>query len=146
VTTTQNGLSVTFFAAGQPAQQGSKAPVGNGRFIESNSQLKSWRSVVAAACPMEAPLACGVSLTVEFRYSRPKSHYGRRNGQPYLKGNAPIYKTSAPDLDKLIRAVNDALKGIAFVDDALVVYITASKVYTHRTVGAYITITPLSEP
>jgi len=146
MTATQNGLSVTFFAAGQPAAQGSKRHVGNGVMLETNPNLKSWRSVVAAACPMEAPLACGVSLTVEFRYSRPKSHYGRRNGQPYLKGSAPIYKASAPDLDKLIRAVNDALKGIAFVDDALVVHIKASKLYTHGTVGAYIMITPLSEP
>jgi crossover junction endodeoxyribonuclease RusA len=138
--------SISFFAQGVPSAQGSKKYVGNGIMIDTDKNLKSWRSVVAAACPMEAPLSCGVSLTVEFRYSRPKSHYGRRNGQPYLKGSAPIYKASAPDLDKLIRAVNDALKGIAFVDDALVVHITASKLYTHGTVGAYITITPLSEP
>lgn len=140
---TQNGLPVTFLAAGQPAAQGSKRHVGNGVMLETNPNLKSWRSVVAAACPMEAPLACPVSLDIEFRYSRPKSHYGRRNGQPYLKDTAPLYKTSAPDLDKLVRAVNDALKGIAFVDDALVAAITVVKVYTESTTGAYITITPL---
>jgi crossover junction endodeoxyribonuclease RusA len=137
---------IEFFAAGQPAQQGSKRSVGNGRFVEVNPNLHSWRSVVAAACPLEAPLSCGVAMVVEFRYSRPKSHYGTRKGQPYLKGNAPIFKTSPSDLDKLIRAVNDALTGVAFVDDALVVHITASKVYTSYTVGAHITLTPLSEP
>lgn len=114
--------------------------------LETNPNLKGWRSVVATACPITTPLTCGVALVVEFRYSRPKNHFGRLKGQPYLKGNAPIYKTSTPDLDKLLRAVNDALTGVAFVDDALVVHVAASKVYTVGTAGAAITITPLSEP
>lgn len=137
---------IAFFAQGLPSAQGSKRYVGNGIMIDTDKNLKSWRSVVAAACPLEAPLSCGVAMVVEFRYSRPKSHYGTRKGQPYLKGNAPIFKTSAPDCDKLIRAIGDALTGVAFVDDALVVHITASKVYTTHTVGAHITLTPLSEP
>jgi crossover junction endodeoxyribonuclease RusA len=144
MTTTQNGLSVVFFAAGTPAAQGSKRHVGNGVMLETNPQLKSWRSVVAAACPMEAPLTLPVSLDIEFRYNRPKGHYGSRKGQPYLKDSAPTYKGSMPDCDKLARAILDALTGIAYVDDALVVHLSVLKIYAETTAGALITIAPIS--
>jgi crossover junction endodeoxyribonuclease RusA len=140
---TQKGLSIEFFAAGQPAQQGSKRSVGNGRFVEVNPNLHSWRSVVAAACPLEAPLTLPVSLDIEFRYNRPRAHYGSRKGQSYLKEAAPAFKGSAPDADKLARAVLDALTGIAYVDDALVVHLSVLKVYTEGTAGAHITIAPI---
>ena len=137
---------IIFFAPGKPAQQGSKRHVGNGIMLESNPHLHSWRSVVASACPITTPLTCGVALEVVFKFSRPKNHIGRRKGQPYLKGDAPIYKTSTPDTDKLLRSILDSLTGIAYTDDALVCHVTASKVYTVGATGAEITITPLSEP
>jgi crossover junction endodeoxyribonuclease RusA len=139
-------VTIQFFCPGKPAQQGSKRYVGNGIMLETNPELKSWRAVVATACPITTPLTCGIAIEIEFRYNRPASHFGTRSKQRYLKGNAPIYKTSAPDCDKLIRAVGDSLKGIAYVDDALIVKITASKLYTMGTAGALVTITPLSEP
>lgn len=139
-------MTIQFFCPGTPAQQGSKRYVGNGIMLESNPNLKSWRAVVATACPITTPFTCGIAIEIEFRYSRPASHFGRRDKKPYLKGNAPIYKTSAPDCDKLIRAIGDSLKGIAYRDDALIVQITASKLYTNGITGALITITPLSEP
>ena len=139
-------MTIVFFAPGIPAAQGSKRNVGNGIMLETNPLLKSWRSVVATACPIAAPLTCGISLEMIFKFSRPKNHFGRRKGEPYLKGDAPIYKTSAPDTDKLCRAVLDALTGVAYTDDALVCHIIASKVYTVGTTGAEITIRLLSEP
>ena len=43
------------------------------------------------------------------------------------------YPTVAPDLDKLVRAVLDALTGICYLDDSQVTDIRASKVYGSST-------------
>jgi len=137
---------IQFFAAGTPSGQGSKTYMGKGIMIDTNKNLKSWRSVIACACPMDAPLSCLIGIELVFYFSRPQSHYGRRDKKPYLKGNAPIYKPSKPDADKLARAALDALTGIAYVDDAMVVKLTVHKCYTHATTGVQVTITPLSEP
>lgn len=135
--------SVRFFAAGQPVAQGSKRHVGNGVMLETNPHLRSWRSVVAGACPMEAPLGCAVAVRLEFRFCRPKGHYGRRGGQPYLKEGAPLFKDSTPDLDKLSRGVLDALTGVAVVDDRLVAVLEARKVWTEGQAGVAVTIEAL---
>jgi crossover junction endodeoxyribonuclease RusA len=141
---------IQFFAPGIPAQQGSKTPVGSGRFVESNPQLKSWRSVVAASCvrshPAVEPLTGPVFMTLVFWYPRPQGHYRKRKGEVMLRDDAPTYKQSAPDLDKLVRAVCDALTGIAFADDKLVANLLAVKRYTEKTAGVEITISSLPQP
>lgn len=141
-----NPSDITFFAPGIPSAQGSKRHVGNGIMVDTDKNLKSWRSVVAGACPLEAPLNCPVEVSIVFCYNRPKSHYGRRDKKPYLKDDAPYFKSSAPDVDKLMRAVCDALTGIAYVDDALIARLSASKIYIDQLAGARITIAPLKNP
>ena len=133
-------MTVSFFVPGTPAQQGSKRYVGKGIMIDTNSQLKSWRGAVAQACPMEAPLNGPIRLYLEFCYCRPKSHYGSKNKEPYLKPDAPLYKTSAPDLDKPIRAIGDALTGVAYVDDAQVAELHVKKTYTCQQAGVFVQI------
>jgi len=50
----------------------------------------------------------------------------------------------APDIDKLLRAVSDALTGVGYMDDAQIVEVYASKIYADNT---YIEITDdLSSP
>jgi crossover junction endodeoxyribonuclease RusA len=133
---------IEWFVPGHPAQQGSKRHIGHGIMIESNPKLKSWRTLIAQTAPITEPYLTAVKLTVQFMYLRPKSHYGRRDGLPYLKPTAPYFKTSAADLDKLVRAVNDSLTGIAFRDDAQVACIVASKTYTEEQEGVHITLEP----
>ena len=135
-------MIISWFVPGTPAQQGSKRHVGRGIMVESNPQLKSWRGAVAQGCPMEAPLNGPIRLFLEFCYCRPKAHYGRRNGEPYLKSDAPLYKTSAPDLDKLVRAVGDALTGVAYFDDAQVAELHVKKVYTSQQAGVLVLLEP----
>jgi Holliday junction resolvase RusA-like endonuclease len=72
-----------------------------------------------------------VKLAVTFSFPRPKSHY--RSDGVTLKPSAPYYKTSAPDLDKLQRAIGDALTGTVFRDDALVAVWEVRKVYDETT-------------
>jgi Holliday junction resolvase RusA-like endonuclease len=58
-----------------------------------------------------------VGVSFDFRFPRPRSHYGKRGLLP----SAPRHMVTKPDLDKLIRAALDALTGIIWRDDAQVV-------------------------
>ncbi len=93
----------------------------------TNPRTKPWEAVVAAAAleagaePLDGPIAVGLV----FRLPRPAGHFGRR----WLRPAAPAWPASRPDLDKLIRAVLDALTGICWRDDSRVVEIRATKRY-----------------
>lgn len=55
---------------------------------------------------------------------------GLRFGLKQSKSNKDPYPVIRPDLDKLIRAVLDALTGVLFVDDSQVVHIDAQKTFS----------------
>jgi Holliday junction resolvase RusA-like endonuclease len=55
---------------------------------------------------------------LSFRLPKPKS---------LPKGQ--VFMTKRPGLDKLVRSVKDALRGVLYRDDAQVVRLTASKTY-----------------
>ena len=113
---------VSLFVPGVPAPQGSKRHVGNGRMIESSAAVGPWRERVALATHQamrgSAPMVGPVVVELAFLMPRPKS---ARPGAA---------ATKRPDLDKLVRAVLDALTGIAFVDDSQVIRIDATKSLT----------------
>lgn len=127
---------LTFFAAGTPRPKGShKAFVVNGRAILAGmgKDEKGWRATVTG-CASDAMKAAGVAplegcveVLLEFYEQRPKSHL-RTNGQ--LKPNAQPRPTKAPDADKLMRSVGDALNGVCWRDDAQVCEATIRKLYT----------------
>ena len=129
--------TLAFTVHGTPAPQGSKTivPTAAGpRTKESNErQLRAWRQAIAdtAATAMDGhgPLTGPCELDATFVFARPRSHYrtGRHAGE--LKPSAPIHCDKRPDLDKLLRAVGDALTGIALIDDATIVKLTARKHY-----------------
>lgn len=78
----------------------------------------AWRYLIAmearkAGCQ---PIEGAIRIKLDFIYQRPKS----------VKRDLP---TIAPDLDKQIRSVLDALTGVAYVDDGQVVGIQATKRY-----------------
>lgn len=58
-----------------------------------------------------------VTLTVHALFARPKSHYGTGRNAHRLKPSAPRAHTKKPDLDKLIRAVGDALTNAGVIED-----------------------------
>ncbi len=60
----------------------------------------------------------------------------QRIGQPH---------SIKPDVDNLVKAVKDALKGIAWIDDAQVAELTALKVWGHPG-SVSICVRPLTEP
>lgn len=68
-----------------------------------------------------------VALWCQFCFEPPKSWGKRKKEQAVDK---LIQKTSKPDIDNLLKAVMDALNGLAWVDDAQVVQIYAKKIYS----------------
>lgn len=116
--------NVEFFVPGIPRPQGSKSFKGmrGGRPIltESSAGLPEWRAKISQVArlywrggPWDGPLG----VTYEFIMPRPKQ-WGRTRNDPM---------TQRPDGDKLERAVNDGLTGIAFKDDSQIVAWTGSK-------------------
>ena len=91
----------------------------NNRVVHTKSkELLAWRQNVAARA-LEAgikPADGAVEISLRFYYERPKTV-------------TRALPTVPPDLDKQIRSVLDALKGVAYVDDGQVVSISATKEY-----------------
>ena len=131
-----------FTVEGDPAPQGSKRYVGNGRMVEMSKKVKPWRAAVVTAA-QAALIAtdewdaqthghCAVGLQVTFRFARPLSHYGTGRNAQTLKPDAPTYVTSRSkgDADKILRATDDALTTSGVIaDDSLIVAVHAFKVY-----------------
>lgn len=147
-------LGVEFFVAGLPAPGGSKRgfPIKgrDGRVHVAMTEAggertKNWRASVALAAqgafvigPLEGP----VMLELWFYMPRPKAHRRKDGG---LVSWAPIYPAKKPDLTKLVRSTEDALTGIAWLDDAQVVEQHVRKAYVgspYMTAGCRIRVTP----
>jgi Holliday junction resolvase RusA-like endonuclease len=95
----------------------------NGHVIHNKgSELAAWRSAIALSAKKVGarPEKNPVAIDLIFVQLKPKT----------VKRNEP---SVAPDLDKLIRAVLDALTAIAYVDDGQVTEIYARKVYGETT-------------
>jgi crossover junction endodeoxyribonuclease RusA len=144
-------MNYSFTVWGIAAPQGSKRHVGKGVMLESSDRVRPWRQDVRFAALEERPpnwdMATPMRLDLVFWYPRPASHYGTRNGISYLKANAPVEPVSARigDIDKLQRAVFDALTGVAYLDDRQVVEVEARKAYLmgpDAAPYAHITIAP----
>lgn len=123
--------SLRFEVLGTPVPQGSKnAFVVGGRAVVTEAggaAWAQWRHDVMLAAHLAwsgVPASEAAAVTLHFFFARPKSV--RRDA----------FKTTRPDLDKLVRSVLDGLvKGGVLADDSLVTELTACKAYA--TPGAY---------
>lgn len=125
-----DAIRLTVFGAAQPQgnktgfARAGKVVMVEGRRPEAREAFKDWRSAVAAAgrewqadhgaVLLDEPL----TLTAVFHLPKPSS--------------APKWKLWArgrPDVDKLARAVLDALTGVLWVDDSRVVSLHVQKPY-----------------
>lgn len=136
---------LTFSARGNPIPKGSMRHVGNGRMVDQ-TKTKPWMNSVRSAALLAAREAgidqmidVPVSVYIEFYFPRPAA----------AKNRLYPYKRSVGDIDKLSRAVLDALQptrteiGI-LTDDSLVVDLSAHKRYTESDyIGAYIAVKEL---
>jgi crossover junction endodeoxyribonuclease RusA len=143
-----------FDVIGTPAPQGSKqartTKAGATYMHEGNRErLEPWRNAIAAAAQAamldagdEGPFAGPLRLVVTFVFARPQSHYRTGAHAGELKSSAPIFCDKRPDLDKLVRALGDAITGIVVVDDAAFVELAAAK--TYGSPAAHVTIRGLA--
>ncbi len=121
----RSGHLIAFQVHGLPVPQGStRAWVVNGKPIITSSAkgLASWRRLVADVAQRFAPnqpWIGPVGIELHFGLPKPKSAPKRRR----------VWPDKRPDLDKLTRAVLDALTYVVFADDSQVVDIRASKEY-----------------
>lgn len=118
---------IDVFVPGTPVPQGSLRASRHGHLYYSNAKkLTPWRRsitevVLGALCAEHEPINAAVHIEATFWFPRPKSvkHF---------------HKLSAPDTDKLFRAIGDGLTDAQlYTDDSRVVAITASKWYADVT-------------
>jgi Holliday junction resolvase RusA-like endonuclease len=141
------GRELSFTVYGTPAPAGSKkAFVIKGKPVivdASGAAGRQWRNAVQAAA-IQATQEAGwrvtkvplsFELTIELR--RPQSHY---NSKGTLRQQAPEWPTVRPDLTKLVRAIEDALTGIVWHDDAQIVTQRISKHYVMEGTGPRVVI------
>ena len=130
---------ISFFISGEPAPQGSKTAFVRGRravLVETSKKLPAWRKQIEDTARREykgEPIDQPVKATVDFFMPKPKK---------------PMFDmpATAPDLDKLCRAIGDGLeKGGVLRNDSRIIHWEARKFYAEAPdeTGAHITITTL---
>jgi crossover junction endodeoxyribonuclease RusA len=114
-------ISLAFHVPGKPAPQGSKRHVGRGILIESSKEVGPWRERVALAAhrAMDGRPLISDAVAVRLAFTMPRPQSAPKRITP------PASKR--PDVDKLARAVLDALTDVVLADDSLIVDLSATK-------------------
>ena len=135
---------LVLFVPGQAVPQGSKTALiskstGRPIVVDKDVRLPQWRMKVTAhalearnARPDAAdfPIRDAVGARIEFVIARPLTHFGTGRNAGRVKPGAPKHPAKMPDLDKLLRAIFDALTDAqVWADDGQVVWVQTSKHY-----------------
>lgn len=139
---------IDFSVGGTPEPAGSKrafVPQKNGKpfydrfhrivvnVVDDNPKSKTWKAQVKAkalAKYRRAELETGaLAIKVSFYVERPKGHFGTGKNADKLLPSARRHPTVKPDTTKLLRAVEDALTGVVWEDDAQIVSQIVTKAY-----------------
>src|SRR5213593_4188820 len=121
----RNDAVIRFQVHGLPIAQGShRSWVVNGKPVITSTAkgLGSWRRLVADVAQRfapEQPWEGPVEISLDFGIPKPKSAPKTRR----------VWPDKRPDVDKLCRAVFDALTYVIFADDSQVVKLQATKEY-----------------
>jgi crossover junction endodeoxyribonuclease RusA len=126
----------------EPAPQGSKRYLGNGRFIEASKKLEPWRQAIAAAVEQmfeetgdRTPFTEACQVQATFVLPKPKT----------VKR---LFPTVPPDADKLARSLGDSVSLPKYAqlieDDSLICRWEIDKIYgSTETMGCKVKITLL---
>ena len=124
----------TFTVYGDPAPKGSWRSFRNPRsgkrvMVPDNADAQAnWKkNVVLAARQADVkPLSGPVALTIQFMLPRPQGDFTKGGS---VKDSANVFPVKKPDIDKLLRSVQDILGGIAYRDDNQVCQVNMTKIY-----------------
>ncbi len=127
-------MRLSFFVPGIAQPAGSKRIGRHGDrpiVLDANPKASEWKQRVALAAADAKRAAgitelweCPLALSIQVRRTRPRFHF---NAKGEVRATAPPHPATKPDLTKLIRGCEDAMKGILWIDDSQVVYQVASK-------------------
>lgn len=140
--------AIEFTVLGEPAPKGSmKAFVRPGMkfatLVHDNKKTVPWCDNVRSVAWSEYrsdPYQGPVAIQIDLFFARPASHFGTGGNAGKVKPKSPWYKTTKPDVDKLCRAILDALSGTVYADDKQVVKLIANKRYTGSTPRARVKV------
>jgi len=139
-------MTISFFAAGDPKAKGSKHGyiVGGHVNVTEGKSSKSWEATVRAhVAGLEFERISGpVWVKLDFYLPLPKSRAPKPGSKDYWKRN-PV-PDGPPDIDKLIRAILDALNKVVFEDDARIIEIRATKQYSATKPGVQVEVMSLT--
>lgn len=116
----------------------------------NETKLKAWRDLVAGyateymAQEETERVESGhpVRISAYFEFPRLKSHF--KSDGVTLREGRDFYKHTNPDLDKLQRAIGDALTGVCYKDDSQIASWDTRKMYGSRPgVHLYVYALPL---
>lgn len=122
--------SINIRVHGLPAPKGSVTRMRNGAYLPagtaaSRMNFQNWKENISSAARMQMighePWPGAIRLMAEFQLPAPKTMKKLHRGW--------LPHTKRPDVDKLTRALFDPLKGITWVDDSQVCFMTVNKVY-----------------
>lgn len=138
-------MTLRFTVVGKAQPAGSKRAVPNSRdwrtragvtwkVIDANPDADRWKQTVATTARgallayarqtgesiVQPMFDVPVEVSMIFRRARPESHVNTK-GEPNAEGLRHPFPDAKPDVLKLARAVEDALTGIVYADDARIV-------------------------
>lgn len=121
-------MTFTFTIPGEPVAKGRPRMTRTGhaytpqktRLYEAHIQ-DLWKRGIAPALPTGQPLRVSVDAFFSVPKSTSKKQKMAMDGAPHIK---------KPDADNVVKAVLDALNGLAFEDDSRICNLTATKRYT----------------
>lgn len=148
----ESQTSIMLWVPGIPIPQGSKRalppakPGQHPRMIDQGvKKLKPWRATIGAIAGAEMerlgllPIMGPVVMELVLYFPRPGGHFGTGKNAGVVKYTAPLVPSGKPDGDKCLRAICDALTGVAYTDDSRVVDFHVLKRYAgKRGAGAVI--------
>jgi Holliday junction resolvase RusA-like endonuclease len=101
----------------------------SGTYDPSKDKKESFASILQSQAPKE-PITAPISLELIFYFSRPKNHFKTGKNSEMLKDSAPDWHSRRPDIDNLVKFVQDSLNKIYYKDDALICQLIAKKFYS----------------
>ena len=126
-------MTVTFTVPGSPRGKGRPRFARRGNFVKTYTDAKTAsyedqiRFYALQAMGSSEPLETAVSVFIYIRCPIPASYSNKRKLACIEQEERP---TKRPDIDNNIKIFLDGMNGIVYVDDAQVVTIHATKVYS----------------
>lgn len=131
-TPTVSSNTIHLVILGEPKAQKRHRSVKMGNFIRqydpSAKDKDDLLYVVQQQAPKE-PFTCPISLSVDFYFTRPKSHYRSGKNSRLLKDTPPLWHLSKPDADNCLKLIQDAMNKVFWRDDSLICDVHITKRY-----------------